>query len=203
MLEDLTRQLQIISQNADIHTGNANVAHITAEAIRDAQTRFHTANSSALTTFQRIGDAIDHVIACMRKQHMRFLNHKSRKDSIMTLVYNLVTQQNAANNFQIAADMKRDSTSMNPIAALTTAFLPVTFTATVLGAGIFSAIAGSQDIHVSGVWWQWIAITLPLTAVVVACWWYYKRRKLVRSSVRARGSVEEPVVERKERPKPE
>jgi len=47
----------------------------------------------------------------------------------MSLVYNLVTQQDAANNIQIAADMKRDSTSMNAIAALTMVFLPGTFTA--------------------------------------------------------------------------
>ncbi len=65
----------------------------------------------------------------MKKQNMWFMNYKSRKDSIMTLVYSLVTQQDAANNFQIAAAMKRDSTSMNSIAALTMVFLPGTFTA--------------------------------------------------------------------------
>ncbi|KAI9804579.1 MAG: hypothetical protein M1833_006652 [Piccolia ochrophora] len=40
-LEDLTRQLQIISQNADIHTGNTNVAIITANRIRDTHARLH------------------------------------------------------------------------------------------------------------------------------------------------------------------
>ena len=46
----------------------------------------------------------------------------------MNLVYNLVTQQDAASNIDLAADMKQDSTSMNAIAALTMSFLPGTFT---------------------------------------------------------------------------
>jgi hypothetical protein len=65
----------------------------------------------------------------MKKQKIWFLNYKQRKDSTMTLVYNLVTQQDASNNIELAADMKRDSTSMNAIAGLTMAFLPGTFTA--------------------------------------------------------------------------
>lgn len=48
---------------------------------------------------------------------------------MMSLVFNLVTQQDAANTIEIAADTKRDSTSMNAIAALTMIFLPGTFTA--------------------------------------------------------------------------
>jgi hypothetical protein len=65
----------------------------------------------------------------MKKQKIWFLNYKQRKDSTMTLVYNLVTQQDASNNIELAADMKRDSTSMNAIAGLTMAFLAGTFTA--------------------------------------------------------------------------
>ena len=65
----------------------------------------------------------------MKKQKIWFLNYKNRKDSTMALVYNLVTQQDAASNIQLAASMKRDSTSMKAIAALTMAFLPGTFTA--------------------------------------------------------------------------
>jgi hypothetical protein len=42
----------------------------------------------------------------------------------MRLVYNLVTQHDAASNIQLAASMKRDSTSMKAIAALTMVFLP-------------------------------------------------------------------------------
>lgn len=123
------KQLQIISQNADSHIGNANVAIITASGIRDAHARLHAALNSEPIVQQRAADSIKYVIKSMEKQKMWFLNYKNRKDSTMSLVYNLVTQQDAANNISIAADMKRDSTSMNAIAALTMVFLPGTFTA--------------------------------------------------------------------------
>ncbi|EXJ70675.1 uncharacterized protein A1O5_05665 [Cladophialophora psammophila CBS 110553] len=80
----------------------------------------------------------------------------------MSLVYNLVTQQDAVNNFQIAAAMKQDSTSMNSISSLTMAFLPGTFTASVIGGGILEANSGSRIIRVTALLWLWAAITVPL-----------------------------------------
>jgi hypothetical protein len=114
----------------------------------------------------------------MEKQKKLFLNFKNRQGSTMNLVYNLVTQQDAASNMQLAASMKQDNTSVNGIAALTMAFLPGTFTASVLSAGIFSAVAHhGNKVSVSGLSWLWIAITLRLTAIVVASWYAYKRTK--------------------------
>ena len=55
-------------------------------------------------------------------------NYRDRKDIAMSLVFNLVTQQDAANSFSITKAMKRDSSSMNGIALLTMVFLPGTFT---------------------------------------------------------------------------
>jgi hypothetical protein len=127
-LGDLTKQLQIISQNADSHIANADVAIITAEAIQTAHTRLRVAVSSPASVHQQVYDAIDYVIKSMEKEKIWFLNYKGRKDSTMNLVYNLVTQQDAA-NIQLSISMKKDSTSMNEIAALTMVFLPGTFVA--------------------------------------------------------------------------
>ncbi|KAF2835313.1 hypothetical protein M501DRAFT_962762 [Patellaria atrata CBS 101060] len=176
-LRDLTKELQIISQNADSHIGNADVAIITARGIRSAHARIHVAISSSASTYQRVTDSIEYIIKSMEKQKIWFLNYKNRKDSTMSLVYNLVTQEDAANNIRLSHEMKRDSTSMNAIAGLTMVFLPGTFTATVLGAGIFSAVAGTNNVRVSGIWWLWIVLTVPLTLIVMACWWYYKYTK--------------------------
>ncbi|KAJ5147531.1 hypothetical protein N7526_000883 [Penicillium atrosanguineum] len=158
-LGDLTKQLQIISQNADSHIGNADVAIITATAIQNAHSRLiPSLPRSSSFIYQRADDSISYVIASMEKQKIWFLNYKQRKDSTMSLVYNLVTQQDAANNIQIAHSMKQDSTSMNAIAALTMVFLPGTFAGTVVGAGVFGgAITGAK------VWWVWVGITVPLT----------------------------------------
>ncbi|KAL9124493.1 MAG: hypothetical protein Q9217_006181, partial [Psora testacea] len=127
-LSELTKQLQIISQNADSHLGNADVSIITATGIRNAHARLYQWRDGAFIS-QHVRDSIEYVIKSMEKQKIWFLNYKNRKDSTMSLVYNLVTQQDAANNIELAADTKRDSTSMNAIAALTMAFLPGTFTA--------------------------------------------------------------------------
>ncbi|KAL2802418.1 hypothetical protein BJX63DRAFT_440938 [Aspergillus granulosus] len=176
-LSNLTKQLQIISQNADSHLGNADVAIITASAIRTVHGELHKAIGSPVQVHERAADSINYVIESVKKQKIWFLNYKARKDSTMALVYNLVTQQDAASNIQIAASMKRDSTSMNAIAALTMVFLPGTFTATLLDTGIFLATENSLRIHVSGLWWLWIVLTIPLTLLVIACWWVYRKRK--------------------------
>lgn len=127
-LTELTKSLQIISQQADSHLLNINVAIATAIGIRDAQAKFHDFLSTPILFRQPVEDAIKYVIDSMEKQKMLFLNYKSRKDSTMSLVYNLVTQSDAANNIELAKSMKSDSTSMNSIAALTMLFLPGTFT---------------------------------------------------------------------------
>lgn len=127
-LAELTKSLQIISQQADSHLLNINVAIATAIGIRDAQAKFHDFFSTPILFRQPVEDAIKYVIDSMEKQKMLFLNYKSRKDSTVSLVYNLVTQSDAANNIELAKSMKSDSTSMNSIAALTMLFLPGTFT---------------------------------------------------------------------------
>ena len=169
-LGELTKQLQIISQNADSHIGNADVAIITATAIRNAHSRL-IASLPRPSPFinQRTEDSIAYVIASMEKQKIWFLNYKQRKDSTMSLVFNLVTQQDAANNIQIAHSMKRDSTSMTGIAALTMAFLPATFAATLVQTGVFGGVIKER------VWLVWVAITAPLTMIVLFSWWLYQK----------------------------
>lgn len=123
----LTKKLQIISQNADSHIANAEVALFTARGIRDMSEELNASVKPLCR--QRTFDYILYVIQSMEKQQCWFMNYKERKNSTMNLVYNLVTQQDAANNIGLAASMKRDSTSMKAIAAVTMVFLPATFIA--------------------------------------------------------------------------
>ncbi|KAL3711275.1 hypothetical protein TMatcc_005073 [Talaromyces marneffei ATCC 18224] len=176
-LRELTRKLQIISQNADSHIANADVAIISAKGIQAAHAKLHRALKSPLCSTERGADTTEYVINSLEKQKLWFLNYKNRKDGMMSLVFNLVTQQDAANSIEIAADTKRDSTSMNAIAALTMVFLPGTFTATILGAGIFSASTNGNGIRVSNLWWLWIAFTVPLTLGIMLGWWYYRKKE--------------------------
>ncbi|GAB0136915.1 hypothetical protein EsDP_00005200 [Epichloe bromicola] len=175
-LTELTKSLQIISQQADSHLLNADVAIITAKGIRDTQAKLHDYLSTPKLFRQPAEDAIKYVIGSMEKQKMLFLNYKGRKDGTMSLVYNLVTQSDAANNIALGKSMKRDSTSMSTIATLTMLFLPGTFTSSVLSAGIFSSRADSMGISTSNLWWLWVSLTLPLTLAVLVVWWAYRRR---------------------------
>ena len=77
---------------------------------------------------QQLVDTLEYLHSSMDKQKMWLHNYRDRKDIAMSLVFNLVTQQDAANNFSITKAMKRDSSSMNGIALLTMVFLPGTFT---------------------------------------------------------------------------
>lgn len=129
-LDDVTKQLQVISLNADSHLANAGTAITNASSVRHAHARLHCVlRPNSTLPKQASADAIDYLMASLEKQKMWFLNYKSRKDNTMGLVYNLVTQQDAANNIGIATEMRKDSSSMHAIAALTMVFLPGTFTA--------------------------------------------------------------------------
>lgn len=44
---------------------------------------------------------------------------------------------------------------------------------TILGAGLYSAVAKHRSIHVSDMWWFWAAITFPLTVLVLLLWGVY------------------------------
>lgn len=54
---------------------------------------------------------------------------------------------------------------------------------TVLGAGLYSAVAQHRSIHVSGMWWFWAAITFPLTGVVLLLWGVFCWRQEVQLRV--------------------
>lgn len=131
-LRSLTRELQVISLNIDSMIANANVAILCAAKMLIGQQRLSA--TSRLSTIvhrgqaQRIRDGTEHIMASMEKQKMWLLNYKQRKDTSMTLIFNLVTQQDAIQNMEIAAEMRKDSSSMNGIALLTMIFLPGTFT---------------------------------------------------------------------------
>ncbi|PKX89344.1 uncharacterized protein P174DRAFT_516014 [Aspergillus novofumigatus IBT 16806] len=177
-LSDFIKQLQHAKEtNAECHLNNADVSIVTATTIRTIHTRLHEAISCPSHVYERAANTISHVIGSMQKQKIWLLSYKSRQNSTLMLASILVGQQDAASNILLATSMKQDSTSMSAIAALTMVFLPGTFTAAVLDAGIFASSENSTHITVTGLWWLWLVLTLPLTLLVIASWWWYKKRK--------------------------
>jgi protein-S-isoprenylcysteine O-methyltransferase Ste14 len=74
-----------------------------------------------------------------------------------------VTQQDASTSTTIAREAKADGNSMKVIAALTMVFLPGTFLSSVFG------MAALNNAH----WWLYVALTLPLTFLVLVTWWLW------------------------------
>ncbi|KAF8537354.1 hypothetical protein BDD12DRAFT_911533 [Trichophaea hybrida] len=124
-LETLTTSLHIISQNADSLIASADMAATIADLMSSAHDRFvtaHRGDPNALSSNKsiEISDSIRYLLNSIRAEKRWLLSYKNRKDIAMNLVvFNLVTQQDSQTNLAIALDTKRDSKSMNVIAALT------------------------------------------------------------------------------------
>ncbi|KAF2120169.1 hypothetical protein BDV96DRAFT_566805 [Lophiotrema nucula] len=65
---------------------------------------------------------------------------------------------------------KREASSMKILAAVTTVFLPGAFVATLFSMNMFDWFAGDGDSVVSGRFWIYWSITVPLTLMTVGIW---------------------------------
>jgi len=120
----VTKKLHLVSQNADCLIGSADHAISIArkmaeccEIIRREASRKEPAPSY---------DHIRTVIVSIQYTRNWLQTYKSRKETAMNLVFNLVTQADSVTTLTISHDMKRDSASMKAIAFLTMTFLPAT-----------------------------------------------------------------------------
>ena len=131
-LADVTIELQIISKDVNKLISDVDVASRNLIKMQEAFARFDKAQKFITvippTHRQQLVDTLHYLVSSMDKQKMWLHNYRDRKDIAMSLVFNLVTQQDAANNIILAKGMKKDSSSMNGIALLTMVFLPGTFT---------------------------------------------------------------------------
>ncbi|KAI9880078.1 MAG: hypothetical protein M1830_005610 [Pleopsidium flavum] len=96
----------------------------------------------------------------------------------ISVVQNLIAQGDSRTNISIANDSKRialdakkDSVAMKTIAGLTMVFLPGTFTATLFSMVFFHVgEEPSPQLSVNSHWWLYVAVTIPLTGLVLAVW---------------------------------
>lgn len=129
-LADVTIELQIISKDVNKLISDIDVASRNLAKMQEALTRlniFCCTPSIPFTHRQQLADTLQYLYSSMDKQEMWLYNYRDRKDIAMSLGFNLVTQQDAANNIELTKSMKKDSSSMNRIALLTMVLLPGTF----------------------------------------------------------------------------
>jgi Mg2+ and Co2+ transporter CorA len=98
-------------------------------------------------------------------------------------LYNIMSQREAKLNLKIAGEQrrianasKRDSTAMKTLSLMGALFLPGSFFASVFGMSFFNFEEGS-NIIVSAELWIFFAVTVPITALIIAAWMWFDRRR--------------------------
>ncbi|KAK3684196.1 hypothetical protein B0T22DRAFT_539107 [Podospora appendiculata] len=136
MLEDITKNLHLVSQTAD--SGIAS-AHQSIK-ISDKMVAVHAAFASSFhagpghhdrppAAVTETHSAMEYIRDSFYSQKDWLGTYKQRKDTAMNFVFNMVTQQDSSTNVDISYKMSKDSSSMNAITILTMIFLPGTFVA--------------------------------------------------------------------------
>ena len=126
-LKERTTDLSPLSQNVDSFIAGFHMALGIASKLKHAHDEYLSSETKKnptdgrIQSGQRLACSIRRLSSSFESQ-MRWLHsYKARKDTSMTLVYNLVTQQDSS-------IMIQDSSSMKGIAILTMVFLPGAFT---------------------------------------------------------------------------
>ncbi|QPH01275.1 hypothetical protein C2857_005474 [Epichloe festucae Fl1] len=97
-------------------------------------------------------------------------------------LYNIMSQREARLNLEIAGEQrriahasKRDSTAMKTISLMGTLFLPGTYLASVFSMTFFNFQETAHPVSTS--LWIYFAVTIPITASIVAIWVLFDRRR--------------------------
>ncbi|KAH7354331.1 hypothetical protein B0T11DRAFT_126782 [Plectosphaerella cucumerina] len=98
-------------------------------------------------------------------------------------LYNLLSQRESKIQFQMAGEQrrlahasKRDSTAMKTISLLGAVFLPGTLVSSIFSMTFFDFAADANPTISSSIW-VFFAITIPVTALIVAGWLAFDRRR--------------------------
>jgi hypothetical protein len=147
------------------------------------------AEYACLTEAEDTREAIEMV---KRRTEMLLENNQMLRDDLrdtMSAIYNLIAQKDSnvglrlANHSRtLAIESKRDSSSMKTIAAVTMAFLPGTFVASLFAIPMFDwNKPPGHNINTHTFWIYW-TVTIPLTFSVLLTWWAWFRFKTAREA---------------------
>jgi Mg2+ and Co2+ transporter CorA len=107
--------------------------------------------------------------------YLSYLERRAERQ--INAALHLLNQANTSTNLTIAHDTrtiavasKRDSSSMKILAVVTTAFLPGAFVATLFSSSMFDWFASEGHPVVSGRFWVYWSITVPLTLITMGIW---------------------------------
>lgn len=117
--------------------------------------------------------------------HLVFL--QDRGDNQLTVLFNLITSQDARTGIEVARDFetlavagKLDSLSMKTLVAVSVVFLPGTFVASFFAMPLFDLQDNSMSVS-NKFWINWI-VSIPLTIINIVIWllWIRRKRRMLR-----------------------
>lgn len=168
-LRGITKNLHMISQDADVLVSSTEMGTMVVERMATAHAYLKTTSEiSSRQGHNQVDDMLEHLMHSLQSRKRWILGYKSRKDIAMNLVFNLVTQQDSETNTSIARATRADSSAMKIIAALTMIFLPATAVSGFFGMVFFDNQNG--EVVVTTDWWLFIATTIPITIILIMIW---------------------------------
>ncbi|KAJ9640451.1 hypothetical protein H2199_005990 [Coniosporium tulheliwenetii] len=133
----------------------------------------HTISNTNSPIIHATQSALRYRRTLFQSTQLRLTSLEKRMQNIISLSFNLVTQQDSR-------IMQKDSSSMKTIAIMTLIFLPATTIASIFGSQFFTAPArdedGGVDFRVSPYFWVFWVISVPVTLLVLILWRVYYRR---------------------------
>ncbi|KAK6537447.1 hypothetical protein TWF694_011633 [Orbilia ellipsospora] len=168
----------------------------------NCRSRPHLKQLNAVANTECLGHRIDLLLSNL--QHIkRFGAIAQRMQVQRDVLFNLIAQDEnnlnlsmAADSKQLAEASKRDSSAMKVLAILTTVFLPATFVATLFAMPLFNWGAGTMSGVMSGRFWVYWAIVIPLSIVVMGTMGSYaliqsRKNRLAAEKARKRAGLKE------------
>ncbi|KAL8392813.1 hypothetical protein RB595_002843 [Gaeumannomyces hyphopodioides] len=116
----------------------------------------------------------------LRSMLLRAAANRERLQNEIGLAFNMVAQRDARTSVDISRATREDGVAMKTIARVTVFFLPATFICAIFSMSFFNFSPETGRWVVSGMFWVYWAVTVPVTicTVLVFMWWGKPKPKM-------------------------
>lgn len=125
------------------------------------------------------GPAIRQQKSMLQFMHNRSIAVEDRLKNEINLAFHITSQHSNLISAQIAHAAQVDSRAMRTISILGLVFLPGTFISAVFSMSFFNFTPATVDQpgrwNVSGMFWLYWVVAIPVTALTVAVWWTWQK----------------------------
>jgi Mg2+ and Co2+ transporter CorA len=172
LLHDISRHGIHVSETLGVATNTINSI---LENHKDFMTSILNIDAKSNNSSKHI-----HQRLLFHKHMLNSLRHRSssNKERLMNeiqLAFNTVAQYDSGISVEIGRAAQIDSAAMKTISFLTLTFLPATFVSTIFSMSFFNYSPDYRAWTVSGQFWIYWAVAIPLTVVASVVWYYWHK----------------------------